>query len=382
MRKDKTVKECALYVHIPFCDHKCIYCDFYSLTSLQGVTNYLGALTQEIISYSDIYSKDRVFSSIFFGGGTPSLMDPEYIGDIIRCLKNYYATTDNMEITLETNPGTVGKEKLEKFRKEGINRLSIGIQSFNNEELKFLTRIHDADLAEQTVKNAAEVGFDNISIDLMFNLPGQTRAKWLSNLQKAVELPVKHISAYSLIIEEGTKLNHMVRDGIVKMNKGDYDAEIYELTIDFLRKYKFNQYEVSNYAKNGYECRHNLAYWNYREYLSFGTSSHSFMEGKRWWNVSSLSKYLKMIHIAGNAVDGYEDLTKDQMLSEFVMLALRSNGLDTKQVREKFGNKWIDEKYSYLHSLQKRGLLYINNDIIQLTSKGYALCDEILEKIL
>ena len=241
------MKDSALYIHIPFCDHKCIYCDFYSIITTDNISTFLNALKKEIAFYSGKYSNDHTFSSIFFGGGTPSLMEPKYIGEIIQTLKSYYVVNEDAEITLETNPGTVTKEKLKEFKNVGINRISIGIQSFHEDELKFLTRIHDKDTAIKTVYNAAEIGLENINIDLIFNLPKQTKQKWQSNLETAVALPIKHISTYSLILERGTILNKLVLDGKVRMQNDDYDAELYEMTIDFLTSHGFQQYEVSNF---------------------------------------------------------------------------------------------------------------------------------------
>ncbi len=380
--KGKTVKESAIYIHIPFCDHKCIYCDFYSIVTKDNVSNYLGVLTKEIINYSREFSDDRLYKSIFFGGGTPSLMEPDYLKDIISCLKSYYTISDDAEVTIETNPGTVNKEKLKQFIDAGFNRISIGVQSFDDEELKFLTRIHDKKLAIQTIENAADVGFDNINLDLIFNIPGQSKKKWIENLQTAVALPIKHISAYSLILERGTILNKMVLDGRVTLQDSDYDAEIYNTTMEFMKGNGFYQYEVSNYAKPGFECRHNKAYWQYKDYLSFGTSSHSFVNGKRWWNFSSLKQYIHNINETGKAVANFEVLTEEQMLNEFVMLALRSDGLNLSRLKEKFGDRWLNSSMSTMKALERRGLLYINDDLIQLTQKGYALCDKILEKIL
>ena len=194
------MKDSAIYIHIPFCDHKCIYCDFYSIITSDNISNFLSCLKKEIKHYSKIYSNDRIFTSIFFGGGTPSLMEPEYLSSIISSLKANFNISGDAEITMETNPGTVDKEKLKLFLKTGINRISIGIQSFDNDDLKFLTRIHDKQTAIQTVLLADEIGFDNISLDLIFNLPGQTKEKWNYNLQTAIKLPIKHISTYKLII--------------------------------------------------------------------------------------------------------------------------------------------------------------------------------------
>ena len=309
-------------------------------------------------------------------------MEPEYLEEIISFVKEKYSVADDAEITLETNPGTVDKSKLEKFHEIGINRISIGIQSFNNDELKFLTRIHDKETAVRTVLDAYEIGFGNISIDLIFNLPKQTKEKWKYNLQSAVELPVKHISAYSLILERGTILNKMVLDGRVAMQEEDYDAELYEITIDFLTGHGFYQYEVSNFTKPGYECRHNNAYWRYRDYLSFGPSAHSFVDGRRWWNFSSLKRYISEVEKNKTAVAGFELINEETSLSEYVMLALRSGGLDIGEFKSIFGNSWLIQKKDFLQEIENRRLARMSDGKLQLTKSGYAICDEILAKLL
>jgi oxygen-independent coproporphyrinogen-3 oxidase len=376
------MKDSALYIHIPFCDHKCIYCDFYSIITYDNVNSFLGSLKKEIDYYSKYFSKERFFSSVYFGGGTPSLMEPEYISEILNCIKKKFLVKEDAEITLETNPGTVNKEKLKSFLNSGINRISIGIQSFNDDELKFLTRIHNSETAAETICYAVDAGFENISADLIFNFPGQTKEKWLSNLKKLVELPVNHISAYSLILERGTILNKMVLDGKVKIQDDDYDAELYHITIEFLEAAGFYQYEVSNFAKAGYECLHNKAYWEYRDYLSFGPSAHSFVKGKRWWNFSSLKRYINEISKNGYAEAGFEYPDNIQMLDEYLMLALRSKGINIQELNSKFGTDWLDKKQEYLNNLEMKNLLIFNENKIKLTSKGYALCDEILASIL
>ena len=376
------MKESALYIHIPFCDHKCIYCDFYSIITEDNILPYLNSLKKEIEYYSGPYSANRVFTSIYFGGGTPSLMKPEYISEIISTIKNFYNLSENAEITLETNPGTVNSKKLNAFYNYGINRISVGIQSFNESELKFLTRIHDKETALKTVYDAAEAGFKNINVDMIFNLSGQTKEIWKSNLNIAVKLPITHISAYSLILERGTILNKMVIDGKVKIQDDDYDADLYEICLSYLVENGFKQYEVSNFAKEGFECIHNNAYWRYKNYLSFGTSSHSFMDGKRWWNYSSLKRYINEIENNNHAVANFELINKQKMLDEYVMLALRSKGLNVNEFRNMFGDYWLKDKSDYLSRLQDKNFVLITNDYIRLTKSGYALCDEILSNIL
>ncbi len=407
------MKDSALYIHIPFCDHKCIYCDFYSIITSDNIDPFLSSLKKEIGYYADMYSEGREFSSIFFGGGTPSLMTPSYISEIIEYLEQKFSVRTDAEITLETNPGTVDENKLREFRQSGINRLSVGIQSFHNDELKFLTRIHDNKTAIETVQGARKAGFDNVSLDLIFNLPGQSKEKWAENLMQAITLPITHLSAYSLILERGTILNKMVLDKKVILQDDEYDADLYEFTIDFMLKHNFIQYEVSNFCLPGYECRHNNAYWRYRDYLSFGTSAHSFMNGRRWWNFSSLKKYMYEIETNGNAEAGYEVIRGKQQVDEYVMLALRSSGLDTMEFIEKFGSEadivtaaesggvlppkdqneaencksfspvnWIKAKNDYFVQLKNQNLLEIDDHFIRLTKKGYAVCDEILGNLL
>lgn len=379
------MKQTACYIHIPFCDHKCIYCDFYSIITSDNISSFLKSLKKEIEYYAANYSEERELISIYFGGGTPSLMEPEYIFEIIESVKKKFGVITDAEITLETNPGTVSIDKLKLFKQAGINRISIGIQSFDNSDLKFLTRIHDADTAIKTVYTAANAGFGNISLDLIFNLPGQTKEKWQKNLKQAIQLPVKHISAYSLILERGTILNKMVLDGKVKIQDEDYDAELYEMTIDFLTSNGFYQYEVSNFAKPGFECIHNNAYWHYTDYFGFGTSAHSFIDGERWWNFSSLKMYIDKVNKYGSAVAGSEIITDDKAINEYVMLELRSSGLNFEKFENRFGiqiQEWMKSKYAYFEVLKNKKFVTIENNIVKMTSNGYAICDEILKDLL
>lgn len=376
------LEETAVYVHIPFCEHKCIYCDFYSIITKDNITAFLASVKKEIKHYSNSQSQKRKVNSIYFGGGTPSLMTPSYINEIILAIKSNFEVSHDAEITLETNPGTVDNIKLKDFLKAGINRLSIGVQSFNDQELKFLTRIHDKPAAITSVLNAAEAGFDNISIDLIFNLPNQSKDLWKKNLEIAVSLPVKHVSAYSLILERGTILNKMVLDGKVNIQDEDHDADLYEFTIDYLIENGFYQYEVSNFCKTGYECRHNNSYWQYMDYFGFGPSAHSFIMKKRFWNFSSLKKYIAVIKNQDNAIAGSESLSNEQILAEFVMLALRSKGLDIKKFIKFFGEERLKEKDEIFAKLEENGYLTRSNGVIKLTKHGYCVCDEIVKNLI
>jgi oxygen-independent coproporphyrinogen-3 oxidase len=342
----------------------------------------LEALLNEIRNYASEYAHDREIISIFFGGGTPSFMNPSYIGSILNEVYKNFKISENAEITLETNPGTVDANKIRSFQEIGINRLSIGVQSFDNEELNFLTRIHNEDGAVECVKTAADNGFENISLDLIFNIPGQTKEVWNDNIAKAVKLPIQHISTYSLILERGTILNKMVLDGKVQMQDSDFDAELYKETIEYLEENEFRQYEVSNFAKPGYECVHNKTYWNYTDYLGFGTSAHSFVNGVRWWNFSGLTFYLAKMGQHNSAVAGSEVLTKEEKTEEIIMLSLRSGGLDLQMLEQFDGGNWWKKNKHYLKSLNKDGYISISDNFIKFTKSGYALCDEILLKLL
>ena len=374
------MKDTAIYIHIPFCDHKCIYCDFYSIITTDNISSYKDALIKEINYDDNIYSEESSISSIYFGGGTPSLMEPDYLEAIINHIRKKFKVVELPEITMETNPGTVNKTKLKEFLQTGINRISIGIQSFNEEELKFLTRIHDKATAIRTVLDAEEAGYKNISVDLIFNLPGQTKEIWKNNLEIAVSLPVQHISAYSLILERGTILNKMVLDGKVKIQEDDYDAELYEITIEYLEQKGFMQYEVSNFAKPGYECLHNNAYWRYKNYLGLGTSAHSFVNNKRWWNFSSLKMYKDQIEANGSAEANHEIITPEENIEEYIMLALRSYGIELADLEKRFGKEWMNRNNEYIQLLGKNNLVIIKNNWIKLTKRGYAICDEIISK--
>jgi oxygen-independent coproporphyrinogen-3 oxidase len=376
------LKEAALYIHIPFCEHKCIYCDFYSIITFENQIEFIKCLKSEIDFYSQNYFNDARFSTIFFGGGTPSILEPNQINEILNHLFKKFNFSGEIEITLETNPGTVDENKLKLFKHTGINRLSIGIQSFDEDDLKFLTRIHDKKTAIKTVETACSAGFENLNIDLIFNLPNQTKEKWRKNLEIAVGLPIKHISAYSLILERGTILNKMVLDGKVKIQDEDYDADLYEFTIDFLTSHCFNQYEVSNFAKDGFECQHNLAYWNHKNYLGLGPSAHSFFENKRWWNYSSLKRYLTEVQANGHAQMSCEILSEIELQNEYIMLALRSKGLNLQELTEKFGDDWLNQSHSKINQYIESGFMIKKNNQLMLTSSGYAVCDEILKNLL
>jgi oxygen-independent coproporphyrinogen III oxidase len=374
----------SLYLHIPFCEHKCIYCDFYSIAPKETEENYdnlvrrfLAALDQEIAQRGQDPTFQSSYETVFFGGGTPSLLSPDAIGAILNKLSRNFSISENAEITLETNPGTVDIKKLRDFKSAGINRVSFGIQSFHEKDLKFLTRIHDASQARDNVRNAFKAGFDNVSFDLIFALPGQTPESWKSNLVQALELEPTHISCYSLIVEPNTPLYRMVEAKQVTPLAVDEDADMYEETMSVLADAGFEQYEISNFAKPGFKCRHNTTYWNHGNYLSFGPSAHSFWNGKRWWNLSNVNGYAEALSKGSFPVAGEEILTSQQWLDETIYLGLRSEGIHLTAFERRFHKDLLKEFKSIVDGLLTDDLASIEENRLRLTSKGYLLCDEI-----
>jgi len=384
----------SLYIHIPFCEHKCIYCDFYSVVPAELKTGdhspqvkFLSALKTEIELRAEDQRFHESYETIFFGGGTPSLLHPTEIEKILNALASRFEIQTNAEITLETNPGTVDKEKLRAFHSAGINRISMGIQSFHDEDLKFLTRIHTSSEAKQCVQDCAAAGFDNISFDLIFSLPHQTLAKWKSNLEQAVDLHPEHLSCYSLTIEPETPIFRMVQSNQVVPIDSERDAELYEFTIDFLTSHGYEQYEVSNFAKSNalgmsnLKCRHNLNYWNHSHYLGLGPSAHSFWIDQRWWNKSDLYAYIRHLNERSLPLGGGEHLTAPQFMEEAIFLGLRSEGIDGEQFQRQFSRDLLTDNAPIISELIQQGKVQMEGKQIRLTAKGYVVCDEICQML-
>jgi oxygen-independent coproporphyrinogen-3 oxidase len=375
----------GIYLHIPFCEKKCIYCDFYSVENLNLLSDFAELIVKEIEIFKSEseFVDDAIFDTIYFGGGTPSLLEPSQFEKILNSLFKNFKILTNAEITVETNPGTVDKRKLIEFRKTGINRISFGVQSFFDDDLTFLGRIHTSEDALNCVKFAFESGFENVSVDLIFGLPGQDKNKWLANLEKTIELNIPHVSAYNLIVERGTPLYELVKFGKVKIPDDDKQAELYELTIEFFENAGYKHYEVSNFAKDGFECRHNLKYWQYENYIGFGPSAHSFWINKRWWNVANLEKYVKAINSDKLPIANFEILNKEKMIEEFIYLGLRSTGIDLKKFKNKFGFDFLClEIIDEINELKNLNFIVVEENFVKLTRKGFMLCDKIAVDII
>ena len=318
----------GLYIHIPFCIKKCEYCDFVSFPECDNhYESYVNALIREMGKYFGTH-----IDTVFIGGGTPSVLPPYLISKICDAVKENFILCDNYEWTIEVNPGTVTDCKIKAMVDGGINRVSIGVQSFNNCELMAAGRIHNSKTAYDTVTKLSEYGFKNISIDLMESLPTQTEESFKKSLEIAVSLPITHISVYSLIIEEGTPIKEKYDKGIYEMPDEDTDRELYKFTKEFLRESGFCRYEISNYAKASYESKHNLKYWNCDEYIGIGVAAHSYMDGVRYYNTSVLEDYIN-----GTTVIGEDILSNSDKQGEFMMLGLRkTEGANKKEFYNRF----------------------------------------------
>lgn len=369
----------GIYIHIPFCTKKCNYCDFYLITNTNILERFLKNLDNEFILQSEKY-KGCEFDTIFIGGGTPSLLNERQIENILNTIHKKYKIFPNAEITIEANPENFSEnEKFIGIRNAGINRISFGIQSFVDEELKFLTREHNSKQAIEIIEKAKKY-FDNISIDLIYSLPGQKKKNLEKTLEQTIKLGIPHISAYTLIFEKETPIYNMMDRKKIKQNEDEIESELYLMFSDKLLNTGYEHYEVSNYAKKGYESQHNLKYWEYSNYLGFGPSAHSFFNGKRWNNFRNIIKYNVSLQKNELAMENEQILTEEESKTEFIMLGLRSKGVKLKRYLELFGKEFEDEFADSLSILTKEKLGIKKTDYFSLTEKGYLILDEICAK--
>jgi oxygen-independent coproporphyrinogen-3 oxidase len=337
-------------------------------------------IEMKLRAYTEL--EGRTLSTIFFGGGTPSLLTPNELERILNGLRSHFSVASDCEFTLECNPGTVDLEKLTAYRALGVNRLSFGVQSFDATELQFLGRIHDAEQAEEAVRLARQAGFDNVSIDLIFSLPNQSEDTLRETLRRAIALDTDHISAYNLIVEHGTPLFRLVQTKQVIELDGDRAAELFERVQSTLSEVGFTQYEISNYAKSSDKrAKHNLVYWDgSKDYVSFGPSAHEFLSGERSWNVSSLEQYAKMIGEGKLPRLNSERLTSAERRTELLYLQLRSTGIRLAEFEVQFGEDLLSDRE--VQFLIADGLLEHMGDILRLTPSGYRFCDGIVQRLM
>ena len=361
----------SIYIHIPFCFKKCNYCSFISFDSYKNeIDNYISAIEKEIkLSVNINKIINRQVSTIFFGGGTPSILSLQQLKKILKSIKKYFNVIENCETTIEINPATsidfIGLKAI------GFNRISIGVQSFNDKELYFLERLHNSNTAEKTIIEAKKY-FDNVSIDLIYGIPKQTIKSFENTINKAILLDIKHISAYSLMYEEGTKLT-AIKNAMPTISI-DEETEMYEMLCAKLEKKCFNQYEISNFATENYECKHNKNYWNRKDYIGFGVAAHSCLSDVRFSNTIDLKNYFYKLEHNKLPVIEKEILTEEDIYEEKIFLGLRSSGLDKKLLN--------DDQLKFMQECIKSGFSKNTKNLFILTSKGKFITDSIVLNVL
>ena len=379
-------RELELYIHIPFCVKKCAYCDFLSgPASDQQIGEYVQALIEEIHYYKE-FAKNYEVSTVFFGGGTPSLLTGEQMQMLMDTLGQTFFIRPNAEITMEANPGTVKVEKFRTYQKAGINRISFGLQSVNNEELKMLGRIHTYEEFLESYETARNAGFENINVDLISAIPKQTVSSWEQTLQTIIGLQPEHISAYSLIVEEGTPFAKLYGEGCELehlLPSEEEERHMYERTEELLREAGYHRYEISNYAKEGYECQHNLGYWERKEYLGLGLGASSLIEETRFHNTDEMEEYLRDANNPILLRKEQEKLERQEQMEEFVFLGLRKiRGIQEEMFAEMFGKDIWDCYGNNLERVIKEGLLEREEGVLRLTRKGIDVSNYVFYEIL
>lgn len=370
------MKPCAVYIHIPFCARKCAYCDFASFpgASQQARAAYVDALMEEIRTFGG----KRHCESVFFGGGTPTLLSAEQLAAILQAVRESFDVAEDAEITVEANPGTVDEPKLRALRAAGVNRISLGAQSADDGLLKMLGRIHRWQDAVDAVELARKCGFDNISVDLMYALPGQTKEQWLDTLHKAAALPIAHISCYSLILEEGTPLHDSVMAGELALPDEDLALEMHRMTLPELQKQGFERYEISNYCRDGRASRHNCVYWERGDYAGFGCAAHSMVDEVRYANPGDLAAYM-----AGERRLDEQPLTAQDALEETLMLTTRmAKGVDLEAFAAQFGDRLETRCARTIAMLRKNGAAEIADGRFFLTERGFEVHSFAMEQLV
>lgn len=371
----------GIYIHIPFCKQACHYCDFHFSTTLSLKESFLEALKKEIFLQKNFLNEEKI-QTLYFGGGTPSLLQTAEIEDILITLKQHFKFSDNLEFTLEANPDDLTIEKLKGLKSAGINRLSIGIQSFLEKNLKFTNRAHNATEAIKSFQDARHIGFDNISIDLMYGLPDLSLEDWKQNLETAIKLSPEHISAYCLTIEERTVFGNWHKKGKLTETSDEVSAAQFEMMIEMLRKAGYEQYEVSNFCKPGYESKHNSSYWLGKAYLGLGPSAHSFDgKNKRFFNISNNRLYIKAIAI-DKVFNEEEYLSNENLIAEHLLTRLRSKWGSEMDYLLHLGYDVKKEKAKEIEILKSKKLLIESGNLLTLTEEGRLLADEITLQLM
>ncbi|MEG0918516.1 MAG: radical SAM family heme chaperone HemW [Anaerovoracaceae bacterium] len=376
----------GLYIHIPFCQSKCKYCGFLSKAneSEEQIDKYVKYLISEIEINSESVGLDYYVDSIFIGGGTPSILKPGQIKGIMEAIKSNFYVSKNAEITIESNPNSLDEIKLKTYLKSGINRISIGVQSLDNLVLKTIGRVHNRDEAIKAIKLVKNSGFENINVDLMFGLPNQSIETWLATLNEIIKLEPKHISFYTLQLEENTPFYKDYKEGAIDLPPNSLNNEMYHSAIKILKDKGFDHYEISNSAKDGYSCMHNLKYWYMAEYMGIGLGASSFMKGYRAKNVTDIEEYYASIEEEYSSLDPCEfhEETLEEAYGIYVFTGLRTRaGINLELFKENFGKSFEDvfsEKLDYIKKLVGEGYVIYNSQVLALTEKGIDISNDIM----
>lgn len=373
------MRELGLYIHIPFCERKCKYCAFISFEDRSKMDEYVSLLIDEI----NFTKKDDYFlSSIYIGGGTPSLLEVEHLERIFDCIKKNYQISPDVEITIEINPNSTTCEKLIFYKKIGINRLSIGVQSLDDKVLNILGRLHSSAQAKKVLKLAKKVGFKNISADLILGVPN-LRKKHIFGSIKFLKKYCTHISCYTLILEDNTPLHKEVAENKIILPREEVVASQYIFAYKILKFFRFKRYEISSFAKESFQSRHNSKYWDFSEYLGVGISAHSYMDGVRFWNQSSYSGYKKFVEMKDTRLKEKEKISKSQYKEEFLMLSLRKeDGVDLSKYHALFGIDLLVEKNKEIEYLKKAKFINVDKGFLKATFKGSLVLNQIILKLI
>ena len=366
----------GIYLHVPFCKSKCAYCNFFSLASEKKMQEYVEALKREIVARSKYLGNETV-KTIYFGGGTPSLLPVRYIGEILELVNNNFDLVANPEITLEANPDTIEKEQLFSLKAMGVNRVSVGIQSFHDEDLKYLDRRHDSRHALQIIDDLKDVGFEKLTLDLIYGIPTLTEERWNKNLDIFFSTGITHLSAYALTVEPKTILGQRIEKGELQCVSEEETIRHYEILVERSKTNGFEHYEISNFAKEGHRSQHNSIYWKDEKYLGLGPSAHSYDGNSRQWNVSNLTKY---IQLAGNSEDYYEKeiLTLEDKFNEYVMTSLRTSwGCDIEKIERSYGKSYVNHFLKNVKKYLEMGEMITDGNSYSLTENGKLFADGI-----
>lgn len=375
----------GLYIHIPFCVRKCLYCGFYS-TPYDNLKadNYLSALYHETVMQTPLL-EERLIGSVYIGGGTPTTLLPDQFSLLFNIIRDHIHLTSEPEVTIEANPNTATADTLSLLKGLGVTRISIGVQSFSEQVLELLGRAHTAEQAMEAMQRARDTGFGNIGIDLIFGIPGQTAEQWHDTLETALTFAPEHISAYCLSLDEGSQWYRDRKEGRGAAPDDDTSATMYVMAREHLRSRGYHQYEISNYCLPGYECRHNVNYWDRGEYLGLGPGAWSFMGNRRWANIADLDQYVSRLikGISAQDHDREEFVSGDQAALEKLFLGLRkTSGIDLTEYRSLFGENELDALLMRIRDLERDGLVDAKKGVLVLTDRGMLLSNEVISRII